>query len=148
MSGLQSPDQPSVPALVDVLKAHGISPTVQRVCIARILLSKKQHLSADQVISKLTEQGATVSKATVYNTLGLFADRSLVRQLIVDPTKVFYDSNILPHHHYYNVDDGTLVDVEPLQLSLEDLPKCPPGTKLDGIDIVIRVRNRDDENSG
>lgn len=105
------------------------------------MLCERQHLSADQVLTQLNANGAAVSKATVYNTLGIFADRGLVRQVIVDPTKVFYDSNVEPHYHFYNVDDGTLIDVEAADVPLEQLPRVPDGTVTDAVDIIIRVRN-------
>jgi Fur family iron response transcriptional regulator len=124
-----------------LLQSHGISPTTQRVEIAQILLSKRQHLSADQVMATLDTKAAAVSKATVYNTLRLFAERGLVRQVIVDPAKVFYDTNVQAHHHFYNIDDGTLIDVDQLALPLTQIPKLPSGTIIDAIDVVIRVSN-------
>lgn len=128
-------------AIASLLQRHGIQTTAQRVEIAAILLAQKQHLSADQVLAKVSGTGAAVSKATVYNTLGLFAERGLVRQVIVDSTKVFYDSNTAPHYHFYNVDDGTLTDVEADLVPIEQLPSAPEGTFADGVDIVIRIRN-------
>jgi len=128
-------------AISELLQFHGISPTSQRVAIATILLDKRQHLSADQVLRQLTDRGMAVSKATVYNTLGLFAERQLIRQVIVDPTKVFYDSNIDAHHHFYNVDDGTLTDVDAADVPIDQLPNVPQGTVAEAVDIVIRVRN-------
>ena len=106
-----------------------------------ILLSERQHLSADQVLKRLDEHGAAVSKATVYNTLGLFVERSLVRQVIVDSTKAFYDSNVEAHHHFYNADDGTLTDVDAAEVPIEQLPRVPEGTFAEAVDIVIRIRN-------
>lgn len=138
------PATPDREALATLLQGHGISPTAQRVEIAAILLSKRQHLSADQVLGRLIAQGAAVSKATVYNTLGLFAEKSLIREVIVDPAKVFYDSNADTHHHFYNVDDGTLIDVDSEQLPIEQLPRPPAGTVAEGVDIVIRIRNKRD----
>lgn len=125
----------------EMLQSHGVLPTAQRVEIASILMAESQHLSADQVLARLTKSGAAVSKATVYNTLGLFAERGLVRQVIVDSTRVFYDSNTAPHYHFYNVDDGTLTDVEATEVPIEQLPHAPAGTYSEGVDIVIRIRN-------
>ena len=123
------------------LQAHGILPTPQRVDIAAIFFTADQHLSADQVLARVGKEGGAVSKATVYNTLGLFAERGLLSQVIVDSTKVFYDSNTRPHYHFYNVDDGVLTDVDASRLPLEDLPQPPGGTYAEGVDIVIRIRN-------
>ena len=126
--------------VIDRLKAAGVTPTQQRVEIAQILFRQPQHLSAEQVLSEVNVQSAMVSKATVYNTLGLFAEKGLVREVIVDPTKVFYDSNIAEHHHFYNVDTGRLTDIDPTSVKVEALPQLPAGTVADGVDVIIRVR--------
>ena len=127
--------------IISLLKAHKILPTKQRVDIASVLLSKPQHLSADQVLEATNQKGARVSKATVYNTLGLFARKGLVNEVFVDASKVFYDSTTVPHHHVYNVDTGQLSDLDPSTIEVGMLPDPPKGTVLDGIDIVVRVRN-------
>jgi Fur family transcriptional regulator, iron response regulator len=125
-----------------LLQRFGISPTPQRLQVASLLLERHQHLSADQVLLRLQENDAQVSKATVYNTLGLFAERGLVREVMVDATKVFYDSNTVPHHHFFNIDDGTLTDVPAGAVVIDHLPDAPAGTRTDTVDIVIRVRNQ------
>jgi len=142
MSQLDSISPAAADPIAAVLNEAGISPTAQRVEIAGILLERPQHLSADQVIAQLTARGVAVSKATVYNTLGLLAERGLVREVTVDATKVFYDSNTSPHHHFFNVDDGTLTDFASAEVSIERLPLAPPGTATERVDVVIRVRNR------
>ncbi|MBK6656772.1 MAG: transcriptional repressor [Proteobacteria bacterium] len=124
------------------LLCFGISPTPQRVEVAALVLERTQHLSADQVLARLSGSDASVSKATVYNTLGLFAERGLVREVMVDATKVFYDSNTSPHHHFFNIDDGTLLDVASGEVVIDQLPAAPAGTRTDSVDIVIRVRNQ------
>lgn len=128
--------------IAERLERHAIQPTPQRVEIAAILLAEMQHLSAEQVLTRATKKGLAVSKATVYNTLGLFVARGLVREVIVDPGKVFYDSNTVPHYHFYNVDDGTLTDLDRSLAPLEHLPTPPAGTYTEAVDIVVRIRNR------
>jgi Fur family transcriptional regulator, iron response regulator len=127
-------------SVVERLRAHGITPTQQRVEIARVLFERHQHVSADQVLARVNARDASVSKATVYNTLGLFAQKGLVRQVIVDPTRVFYDSNLSPHHHLFHVDNGTLEDVPPGQTNVDRLPDLPPGVAVEGVDVIFRVR--------
>ena len=122
------------------LQAAGIQPTRQRLHIAQVLLSGNQHLSADQVLEQMKHTGKPVSKATVYNTLGLFAARGILREVIIDPARVFYDTNNTPHHHVYNTVTGELSDVDPQHVLTERLPELPEGTKLEGVDVVIRVR--------
>ncbi len=124
-----------------LMRAHHISPTQQRVDIASVLFARPQHLSAEQVLSLVNDGAASVSKATVYNTLGLFARKGLIREVIVDPTKVFYDPTIIPHHHFYNVDSGTLMDIPADVMDLGQLPPLPPNTVAAGVDVIIRVRS-------
>lgn len=129
-------------AVIELLKRHGITPTQQRIEIAQILFARPQHLSAEQVLAVVNEQGPLVSKATVYNTLGLFAREGLVREVIVDPSKVFYDSNTSDHYHFYNADTGALMDINAEHVQLGNLPPLPEGTESDGVDVIIRLRNR------
>lgn len=124
------------------LEVHGITPTPQRVEIARILLARPQHVSAEQVLCVLKQGDLTVSKATVYNTLGLFAEKGLVREVIVDPSKVFYDSNCSDHHHFYDVDSCTLTDIDAREIAIGGLPEVPAGKVVDRVDVIVRVRSR------
>lgn len=120
----------------------GILPTPQRLEIAEILFEKPQHLSAEQIIDRLRADGSGVSKATVYNTLNLFSDRGLTRECLVDPERRFYDSNTQPHHHFYNVDTGQLIDIPRNEIKLEEFPEFPKGVRLDQVEVMIKVRNR------
>lgn len=126
--------------VIERLKSAGVTPTQQRVEIATILFARDQHMSAEQVLTLVNTTSPLVSKATVYNTLGLFAEKGLVREVIVDPTKVFYDSNVSNHHHFYNTDTGDLMDIEPAAIKIQDLPTLPEGTVADGVDVIIRIR--------
>ncbi len=127
--------------IIHRLQEHGVNPTRQRIDIARVLFAKPQHLSADDVLRTAQREGANISKATVYNTLSLFSRKGLVREIIVDPTRVFYDTNPTMHHHFYNVDTGELLDFDASLLQLRNLPRLPAGTVADGVDVIIRVRN-------
>lgn len=128
--------------LLKILEQHGILPTSQRLQIADVLLQKPQHLSAEQVIERLQERGQNVSKATVYNTLHLFDERGLVRELAIDASRKFYDSTTSDHQHFFNEDSGELCDIPADAIELKKLPSLPAGTVGTGIDIIIRVKNR------
>lgn len=121
---------------------HGILPTPQRVEIAGILLEQPQHLSADQIIDRLRRMGSAVSKATVYNTLNLFCERGLVKEVMVDPVRKFYDSTTHSHHHFYNVDSGELSDIPEDEVRFEGLPELPKGTERESVEVMIRVRDK------
>lgn len=128
--------------VVNLLAEHGITPTQQRILIAQEMLSRHQHLSADQVLQRVNAQSNTVSKATIYNTLGLFTEKGLIKEVIVDSTKVFYDSNTTSHHHFYDVDSGTLVDIAPEQVAIQTLPEPPAAMKIQHIDVIVRVSSK------
>ena len=121
------------------LREHGITPTQPRIEIGRVLFGGPQHVSADQVLARLSTSRRGVSKATVYNTLGLFAEKGLLREVVVDPSKLFYDTNVSPHHHVFHTDTGRLEDVSLDQVHVIALPSLPDGLRMEGVDVVIRV---------
>jgi Fur family iron response transcriptional regulator len=124
-----------------LLRKHQISPTQQRVVVAQALFIRDQHLSAEQVLELVQLHGYRVSKATIYNTLGLFAAKGMVKERLVDSSKVYYDTNVSMHQHVYNVDTGELIDVSDSYFKSIDLPPMPEGTSLHDVEIVVRVRN-------
>ena len=127
------------------LDACGIQATSQRVEIAEILFEKQQHLSAEQLIERLRAGGSAVSKATVYNTLNLFAERGLVKECIVDPERRFYDSNTTTHHHFFIIDTGELVDIPQDRIRFADLPEFPADGQIDSVEVLIKIRKNDPE---
>jgi Fur family iron response transcriptional regulator len=129
-------------AVIETLRRRRIAPTAQRVEIAQVLFARPQHLSADQVLAQVNSDRPRVSKATVYNTLGLFAKCGLIREIIADPARLFYDTNTSEHHHVYNVDTGTLTDIEAEAVTIRTLPNLPDGTVADGVEVIIRVRSQ------
>jgi Fur family iron response transcriptional regulator len=123
-----------------LLKSHGVMPTRQRLEVAGVLLGRAQHLSADQIIDCLRDSGSHVSKATVYNTLKLFSEKDLVKEVNVDSTRKFYDSTTHAHHHFYHMNTGELYDIPADQISIMSLPDLPKGTEQESVEVLIRVR--------
>ena len=127
--------------LADLLRSHAINPTHQRIEIAHAIFSRGEHLSADQILALVNDRASETSKATVYNTLNLFVGKKLLREVIVDPSKVFYDPNTTPHHHFYDVDTGALTDIDARDIRVTGLPALPRGMAAEGVDIIVRVRS-------
>jgi Fur family transcriptional regulator, iron response regulator len=127
-------------AVAALLRERGVTPTHQRLEIAQVLFESRRHLSADQILALVNERHAEASKATVYNTLKLLLDKQLIRELIVDPSKVFYDPNIEPHHHFYDVVTGELTDFPAEGVRIEGLPPLPDGVEAAGVEIIVRTR--------
>jgi len=126
--------------LVQVLRDHHITPTRQRIEIAHALYSRGEHLSADRILAIVNDRACEASKATVYNTLNLYVSKKLVREVLVDPDRVFYDPNTSPHHHLYNLDTGELTDIDEADLRVSGLPQLPPGMSVEGVDVIVRIR--------
>lgn len=127
--------------IVRKLKDHDVLPTPQRVEIAAVLLDRPKHLSAEQIIDRLRTSDSRVSKATVYNTLRLFGEKGLVKEVYVDASRKFYDSTTHAHHHFYHVGSGELSDIEEHEVSFMDLPPLPEGTEQESVEVLIRIRD-------
>jgi Fur family iron response transcriptional regulator len=127
-----------------ILETHGIRPTQQRIRVAQVLLATPVHMTADQLLVALKQSTSRVSKATVYNTLKLFVDHGLARQIHLDPDRCVYDSTMAPHHHFQNIETGEMLDIQPQDLEFAKLPPLPPGTEIDSVEVVIRLRRRED----
>ncbi|MFO1408490.1 MAG: Fur family transcriptional regulator [Steroidobacteraceae bacterium] len=126
----------------ELLERHGVRPTSQRLRIAEMLLDRPRHLTAEQIQEALRQSPGRVSKATVYNTLKLFVEHGLLRPIHVDPERCVYDSMVVPHHHFQDLETGEMTDIPPDALRIEALPTPPPGMEVAGVEVVIRLRRR------
>lgn len=127
--------------IITLLRRSRITPTAQRVEIGYFLFSRPQHVTAERLMEQVNEGPNTVSKATVYNTLSVFADKGLIREVVVDPTKRFYDTNLRPHHHIYYTDSGVLEDIEAGDIQINGLPALPADAVIDGVDVIVRAHS-------
>ena len=127
------------------LRAAGLRPTRQRLALARLLLEGgDRHVTAEQLHGEAIAAAIPVSLATVYNTLHQFTEAGLLREVVVEPGRSYFDTNTSDHHHFFWEASGRLQDIPGEHLSLSGLP-CPPvGTEIRRIDIVIRVHPQKD----
>ena len=125
--------------VVSLLQHFKISPTRQRVEIAEFLFQRPQHLSAEKILAGVTNEGSRVSRATVYNTMGLFSRKGVVREILIDRERVFYDSNPVVHQHLYNTDTGELTDIFDADLAMLAVPELPEGLKVMDTHIIYKV---------
>ncbi len=127
--------------LIRQLKDAGLRPTRQRLALAKLLFERgNRHLTAEQLHGEALDADERVSLATVYNTLHQFTAAGLLREVVVDPGRSYFDTNTSHHHHFFCEEDRYLVDIPGEELKVEKLPRPPPGTTVTGVDIVIRVR--------
>ncbi|MBI3506433.1 MAG: transcriptional repressor [Proteobacteria bacterium] len=125
---------------IAALKAAGLRPTRQRVQLMRVLQEGgHRHLTAEQLRGEVKEAGLIVSLATIYNTLNQFTQSGLLREVVVEPGRSYFDTNTGAHHHFYFEAEGRLQDIPVEQVSLSALPAAPEGMRVARVDVVVRV---------
>jgi Fur family iron response transcriptional regulator len=130
--------------LVARLRDAGLRPTRQRVALGRLLFaSGDRHVTAENLHQEATRGGVQLSLATVYNTLHQFTSAGLLRQVIVDGDKTYFDTNIGDHHHFYFEDRGLLADIPGDTVHIDGLPRPPAGTEIERVEVVVRLKSRE-----
>ena len=134
-------NRPFGPAL-DRLRSAGLRPTRQRLALARLLFdSGDRHVTAEQLHAEALTAKVRVSLATVYNTLHQFTTLGMLREVVVEPARSYFDTNTSDHHHFYHEQSGQLADIPGDQVQLSRLPAAPHGTEVSRVDVVVRVRS-------
>jgi Fur family transcriptional regulator, iron response regulator len=131
---------PSATALAR-LRSVGLRPTRQRLALARLLLeSGDRHITAEHLHGEAVGADIQVSLATVYNTLHQFTEVGLLREVVVEPGRSYFDTNTTDHHHFFCDADGRLQDIPGEDVSVTGFPLPPLGTEICRVDVIIRVR--------
>ncbi len=130
-------------ALVQRLKTAGLRPTRQRLALAKLLFEPAEggdrHITAEQLHAEALGDAVRVSLATVYNSLHQFTQAGLLREVVVEPGRSYFDTNVSDHHHFYLEDRGELQDIPGEHIHLESLPTAPQGTRVARVDVIIRL---------
>jgi Fur family iron response transcriptional regulator len=133
----------ATPTILARLRAAGLRPTRQRLGLAKLLFDgADRHITAEQLHGEATAAAIPVSLATVYNTLHQFTGVGLLREVVVEPGRSYFDTNIYDHHHFYCESTGALQDIPGAAVSVGQLPHAPPGTEVSRVDVIIRVRRQ------
>jgi Fur family iron response transcriptional regulator len=138
----------SSPTLLSRLRAAGLRPTRQRLALARLLFdASDRHVTAEQLHGEALAESIPVSLATVYNTLHQFTEGGLLREVVVEPGRSYFDTNIDDHHHFFCESTGMLQDIPGTAVVVGDLPHAPAGTEISRVDVIIRVRRQNSANA-
>jgi Fur family iron response transcriptional regulator len=128
-------------AATEKLRAAGLRPTRQRVELAGHLFGgPDRHVTAESLAEEVARAGSKVSLATVYNTLHQFTAAGLLRQVVVDAARGYFDTNTGDHQHFFLEDEGTLIDIPGEHIAVSGVPTPPPGLTVDRVDVVVRVK--------
>ncbi|MBF0129496.1 MAG: transcriptional repressor, partial [Alphaproteobacteria bacterium] len=125
--------------ILERLRGAGLRPTRQRLALAKILFENgDRHISAEQLHTEALHAGIRVSLATVYNALHQFTTAGLLREIVVDSGRSYFDTNISVHHHFFHERSGYLEDI-PGEIMIGNLPEAPAGTAITRVDVIVRV---------
>ena len=129
------------PCLTAVLRMAGLRPTRQRVALAEILFGgEHRHVSAEQLLAEANLASVNVSLATIYNTLHQFRSAGLLREVAVDASRSYFDTDTSDHHHFYLEDEQRVVDIPSTSIVINGLPEAPDGMMVTHVDVIVRVR--------
>ena len=121
-----------------LLAEAGLRPTRQRILLATLLFGQgDRHVTAEGLHGEVATRGEHVSLATVYNALHQFKQAGLLRELAIEGSKAYFDTNTSNHNHFYLESEGRLMDVDGVRV--EGVPEPPEGLRISHVDVVIRL---------
>ena len=124
----------------EILRSKSLKLTKQRLLVANYLFDgQDKHITAEDLFKKLNKSKSKISLATVYNTLHEFYRNNLISKLTIDSEKIYFDTNMSNHHHFYNKEDGMLIDVSS-SLKINGLPNPPKGKKIEKIEVLVHLK--------
>ena len=126
----------------NIYRDLNVTPTKQRLDLARLIFAKKQHFTAADLISLADKNGLNISMATVYNTLSLLEDKGMLKTINIDNELKFYDTNLENHHHLYNTTMSTLTDIAHDRVTFAELPELPNTLEIESTELLIKVKNK------
>ncbi len=128
--------------LRDLLQQAGLRATRQRLGLAELIFGHgERHLTAEELYGEAIQAGMRLSQTTVYNTLHQFTEAGLLREILADPRRIYFDTNVDPHHHFLDEDTGEMEDIPMDSVSVMGLPTPPAGKMIEGVDVIVRVRS-------
>jgi len=128
--------------VLERMRGAQLRPTRQRMALAKLLFeNESRHVTAETLHAEALGEGIQVSLATIYNTLHQFTGAGLMREVVVDPGKTYFDTNMTEHYHFYFPETGALVDIPEGDLDISKMPALPDGTEVGRMDVVIRLQN-------
>jgi Fur family iron response transcriptional regulator len=125
---------------LELLRTAKLRPTRQRLSLARLLFeSGDRHVTAEQLHGEALAASVPVSLATVYNTLHQFVEAGLLREVVVNSGRSYFDTNVSQHHHFFFENSGKLLDIPGEHIDVTGLPEPPKGASVRRVDVIIRV---------
>jgi Fur family transcriptional regulator, iron response regulator len=124
------------------LWAAGLRPTRQRMALGWLLFAKgDRHVTAEILQEEAQASRVSISLATIYNSLHQFTQAGLLREIAIDGSRTYFDTNVSDHHHFLVEGTNTLIDIPEVLIDQQKLPPPPPGKIIARVDVVVRLRD-------
>ncbi len=127
---------------LQMLESSPLKLTSQRINLVKILFRDgNQHFSAEEVFNKVNSKGLKISLATIYNCLNQFTSHGILKMVKTSNDKVYFDTNLKSHHHFFCKSSGTLTDIDSKNIVISKFPKMPEGKTLESIEVVVNIKD-------
>ena len=127
---------------LQMLESSPLKLTSQRINLVKILFRDgNQHFSAEEVFNKVNSKGIKISLSTIYNCLNQFTSHGILKMVKTSNDKVYFDTNLKSHHHFFCKSSGTLTDIDSKNIVISKLPKMPEGKTLESIEVVVNIKD-------
>ena len=126
------------------LRNSGLRPTKQRLKICEVLFKSEKtfHFTVSDLTKIIEEKlNEKISLATVYNTVHAFKKKGYLKEISISSEKSYFDTNTSSHHHFYDIKDNELTDIDSNQIEIKNIPSPPKGKSIKDIGVVINVEN-------
>ena len=127
--------------LKNILKSLSLRPTPQRIAIIETLLNKGDtHVTAHSLEKMLLRKKCNIAKATIYNNLNELSERGFLKKVLVEKDKMWFDTNLSEHHHFYDEEEDSLIDINEKDIKFSKFPHIPKGKKIKSVEIIINIK--------
>ena len=129
---------------IDKLRNSGLRPTKQRLQICKVLFDTEKtfHFTINELDQKIKDKiNNKISLATIYNTVHAFEKKGYLKQIPINSNQTYFDTNITDHHHFYNLGDGKLIDLENSDVGPIDIKRKINGKKIKSIEVLVKLED-------
>ena len=127
---------------INKLRNSGLRPTKQRIKICEVLFNKETtfHFTINDLVEIIeTEANEKISLATIYNTIHAFEKKGYLKEIPIDSNQSYFDTNVTDHHHFYDISEKKLIDLDEVDVGPINIQKSIPGKKIKSVEVLVKL---------
>ena len=127
---------------INKLRNSGLRPTKQRIKICEVLFNKETtfHFTINDLVKIIeTEANEKISLATVYNTIHAFEKKGYLKEIPIDSNQSYFDTNVTDHHHFFDIAENKLIDLDKVDVGPINIQKSIPGKKIKSVEVLVKL---------